>query len=361
MSAERFFKRWRIGVCGSSHNLPEPAAQMCEAIGEELGRVRNVKIVHSGLKRRAGARGGTYAADWHFIEGARRTVGTAAHRERIETMIADSDRAGPQNISVEAEGIEAEPESEGELFFEGEIRQVRARNRTARRFRFVSSLDAMIAVGGGFGTRQQLTLAAAIETPAIPVPCFKGTTAKFWADHRTELTEALGVDTATAERWERTPAGRHEIVELAKDMVAALLRSLPQRCFVIMPYDLRFDTLYDLVIEPAVSSLGAEILRLDRLHQPGTVTQQIEEGIRTADYCIVVLDGLRPNVLYEMGMATALEKPLVVVMQKGALGAETHVPFDISTLKRIEYDRPDKGTLERLRSAVQHLQRPATA
>src|SRR6185436_14320565 len=97
---------------------------------------------------------------------------------------------------------------------------------------------------------------------------------------------------------------------------------------------------------PAVRDSRDEIRRLDRLQAPGAVTRQIEEGIRTSDYCIAVLDGMRPNVLYEMGFAQALRRPLILVLRQGQIASE--VPFDIATLQRIEYVRPDAGTLNRL-------------
>ena len=120
-----------------------------------------------------------------------------------------------------------------------------------------------------------------------------------------------------------------------------------------MPYAEEHDTLYDLVIEPAVRDSRDEIRRLDRLQAPGVVTRQIEEGIRTSDYCIAVLDGMRPNVLYEMGYAQALGRPLILVLRQGQIAND--VPFDIATLQRIEYVRPDAGTLSRLKNAIRQV------
>lgn len=349
-----YFSHWRIGVCGSSHDLPPMAEEMCEAIGEQLGALATVKVVHSGLKRRAGAKPGTFAADWHFIEGVRRTMRQPAD-DRIETILAEYDVAGPGAMNVDAGNRQLDPQSGAEMFIAGRVVQYKARNREARRFRFVNALDAVIGLGGGVGTRQQLTLGSAIDIPVLPVPSFGGTAARFWKEHRGDLMGRLGIDETTALQWEETPRTQEDIYRVATDMVQKLMLCLPRRCFVIMPYDVRFDTLYDLVIEPSVNSLGDTVMRLDRIGRPGAVIQQIEDGIRSADYCIVVLDGMRPNVLYEMGMAQALGKPLAIIMQKGALGDEAHVPFDISTLQRIEYERPDKDTLIRLRQALQHL------
>ena len=309
-----------------------------------------------GLKRRADAPPGSFAASWHFIQGAKRKI-RGDTSQRIETIVAgtnvDVSSVGPAQLA----GRQSDLASGNELFIEGDTNQVKAANRQARRFHFVSSLDAIVAVGGGTATREQLTLASAIEIPMVPVPFVKGTAASFWSENRERLADDLGLDLETLARWEAAPSDNADVHSVAKEMVEQLVAKLPRRCFVIMPYDQRYDTLYDLVIEPALHSMGCEIFRLDRLHRPGTVIQQIEEGIRAADFCIVVLDGFRPNVLYEMGYAQALLKPLVLVLQKGELENHGDVPFDISTLQRIDYERPDRTTLSRLKLALGHLAR----
>lgn len=354
---QAYFSSWRVGVCGASHGLPDVGRRTCEALGEKLGALASVKIVHMGLKHRADAPPADFAASWHFIEGAKRTLAGPASR-RIETIVAGPNTAEGATAMTRRMPQHADPPAGNELFIEGVANQVKAGNRQARRFHFVNSLDAIVGVGGGTATREQLTLASAIELPMVPVPFVKGTAATFWAENRDRLASDLQLDTAMLERWERPPVNEAEIQAITSEMVTRLVQRLPRRCFVIMPYDPRYDTLYDLVIEPALASMGCEIVRLDRLHRPGTVIQQIEEGIRTADFCIVVLDGFRPNVLYEMGYAQALGKPLVLVLQNGQLESPDDVPFDISTLQRIDYERPDRNTLARLKLALAHVARP---
>lgn len=346
------FALWRIGVCGTSYDLAEGAAQMCEAIGERLGQHPTAIVVHTGLKRRMGGKTASFAADWHFIEGVRR-AGAGPLGLKVETVIADSEAASPALASVAMEGRRPTGEPP-EMFLEGNVNRVKARTRDARRFRFVSSLDAMIALGGGHGTRQQLTLAAAIDIPILPVPCFDGAANRFWHDHRDDLIQQFNLDKAATAVWETHPRAHSEISRLADDMVTRLLARLPRRAFIIMPYASEFDTLYDLVIEPAVSVRGDTIHRLDRLNRPGNINLQIESGIKAADYCVVVLDGFRPNVLYEMGYAHALGKPLILILRTGELQKADDVPFDISAFQRIEYLRPDRSTLGKLRAALHH-------
>ena len=353
MPDQSHFGLWRVGVVGTSHNLVPGASIMCEALGECLARQPTVLLVHGGLKRRSQADPGTLSADWHFVQGARRVQG---HRERIETVLPEGDSQTPTlSRKPRAEGMD---DAGAEMFIEGALRRIKGRTREARRFGFVSSLDAIVAVGGGYGTRQQLTLASAIEKPMLPVPCFGGAARDFWNEHLPVLTSQLGLSEKTARDWEQEPAA-DQFKSRAEAMLAAVLAKLPKRAFIIMPYATEHDTLYEFVIEPAVKASRDEINRLDRRQMAGDVNKQIKEGIESSDYCIVVLDQWRPNVMFELGYAHAHDKPLILLLRQGQ-AQNQEVPFDISGMKRIEYVRPGKDTLEQLKEAVRQVVRRST-
>ena len=357
MQEQSRFGLWRVGVVGTSHRLPTAAARMCELLGECLVRERTVLLVHGGLKRRSQEDSTNLAADWHFVEGARRCL-QQNRDERIETVLPEPDLDASTPTFSGRPGREGD-DPHAEMFIEGALRRIKGRTREARRFGFVNSLDALVAVGGGYGTRQQLTMAAAVEKPVLPVPCFDGAAREFWNNHRGLLLDQLNIEEDTAVSWETEPATAADVEARAEAMVSALLARLPKRAFVIMPFASEHDTLYDLVIEPAVTAVRDEICRLDRMQAPGGVTGHIEQGIRTSDYCVVVLDEMRPNVMFEMGYAYALGKPLILLLRKGQV-QESEIPFDISTLQRIEYLRPDAGTLRRLKEAVRLAVRRST-
>ncbi len=81
---------------------------------------------------------------------------------------------------------------------------------------------------------------------------------------------------------------------------------------------------------------------------------QISEGLSKADYVIYVLDGMRPNVLYELGIAHPLGKPSVLLWKKTA-DIEIRAPFDIAQEQRIEYRSFDNQLKPRLEKAIRHL------
>jgi nucleoside 2-deoxyribosyltransferase len=124
-----------------------------------------------------------------------------------------------------------------------------------------------------------------------------------------------------------------------------------------MPFHQNFNRLYDSIIDPVITLQGDAPVRVDRVGSPGNVTAQIEDGLRTCDYAIAVLDHLRPNVLYELGGAHAHRKPVILLNQRGALGTEG-VPFDIQVQQRLEYTNLD-GDLADLQARLSQMVRMA--
>ena len=109
------------------------------------------------------------------------------------------------------------------------------------------------------------------------------------------------------------------------------------------------------MIEPVIQKAGDYPIRLDRAAVPGDVGRQIVEGIRQCDYIVAVLDGLRPNVLYELGLAHGRSKPTVLLNRLGSLSASETIPFDLSMYQRLEYETVDASLVERLEHTLGRL------
>jgi predicted Rossmann-fold nucleotide-binding protein len=328
-----------IGVCGSSKGLSEAAAAFCECLGRSLAEHTNLVIASGGTKKRsmpAMPEHSAYAADWHIVSAALQVIPKAKHAERIQTFLM--------------------PEGEMDGYFEaGTRRQPRGRTGQARRFSFVRHLDALIAVAGRGGTGQELALASELGIPILPVPSFGDASAEHWRAYREELVPQLGLTEAQAHRWERSCTSPDEARSLAREMLDAFLVTLPRKCFVIMPFHGRYDDLYVQVIEAGVNACGDRPVRIDRLGMPGDVIEQIRRGLRACDYAIAVLDEMKPNVLYELGVAHAWDKPVILLNRRDALNASA-VPFDIAGQQRFEYVSTGPDEAERLARAIRELQ-----
>ena len=335
MKADPLVARRKIGVCGSSKELKPDALRFCEALGERLGARAEVRIVSGGTKTRRDVQPGDCAAEWWIVGAAVKAMPRAAIFDRVVTVVREDD---PDSASFKI-GLEQHP---------------RGKTGEARRIAFVRQVDALIAVSGGGGTDQELALAFEHDIRVLPVPLFGGAAAKYWKLYRDELMADLRIDSRTASRWERAPASSAGVTKLAGEMVDCLLRSLPRRCFVIMPYHESYDGLYDFIIKPAIEAAGDEAIRVDRAGQPGDVTRQIAEGIKHCEYAVAVLDDLRHNVIYELGMAHGHGKSTILVNRKGALGSGG-APFDISTQQRLEYSAMDAQLPPRLTRLIKKI------
>src|SRR5690348_11003486 len=118
---------------------------------------------------------------------------------------------------------------------------------------------------------------------------------------------------------------------------------MPRTCFVISPIgepgsDTRklADDLLELIIDPALESLGFDVVRADKIIGSGTITSEIINLVQNADLCIIDLTGHNANVFYECGRRHETARPFIQVMQRGE-----KPPFDVSGIRTIFYDLSD--------------------
>lgn len=129
-----------------------------------------------------------------------------------------------------------------------------------------------------------------------------------------------------------------------------ILEASSKLCFVMMPFGGDSDQVYRSLIMPAVMDAGLRLWRADQISMPGTIVEQVRTSIRQARVCVADITGSNANVLYEVGYAQALEKPLVLL-------AETteRIPFDVAHLRIIDYGGRMAEARKELRNAVSYL------
>jgi hypothetical protein len=113
-----------------------------------------------------------------------------------------------------------------------------------------------------------------------------------------------------------------------------------RRAFVISPIGAEgtptrdhADDVFEFIISPALQELGIEALRADQLAMPGRLSEQMISAILGESFCIAILTGANPNVYYELAIAHAAARPVVVLIEKGQA-----LPFDVKDIRSIEYD-----------------------
>jgi hypothetical protein len=110
-------------------------------------------------------------------------------------------------------------------------------------------------------------------------------------------------------------------------------------CFVMMSFSSPIGDYYSTVYEPAIQKTGLRPLRADAdIFGTGKIIDQIWRGINSAKVLVAELTGRNPNVFYELGLAHALDKPVVLVCSRAN---EHDVPFDLQHIRVIYYDVTD--------------------
>ncbi|MEJ7759556.1 MAG: hypothetical protein WKF55_08165 [Gemmatimonadaceae bacterium] len=124
-------------------------------------------------------------------------------------------------------------------------------------------------------------------------------------------------------------------------MSSALADPTPRRtCFVVMPitdptpYEQgHFRRVYEHIIKPSCARAGFDATRSDDVERTNHIILDVLRRVLQADVVLCDLSGRNPNVLYELGVRQAFNKPVVLIKD-----SQTERIFDIQGLRDIEYD-----------------------
>lgn len=127
----------------------------------------------------------------------------------------------------------------------------------------------------------------------------------------------------------------------------------PKKVFVISPIGsegsperLRADRFLKYIVRKALPAPMYEVERADEHDSPHAITAAMLSAIVDADVCVVDITGRNPNVFYELALAHAMDKHVVIMD-----GSSEHSPFDIQDQRSIKY-----GLMpEEVESAVNQL------
>jgi hypothetical protein len=128
---------------------------------------------------------------------------------------------------------------------------------------------------------------------------------------------------------------------------AARVRQFLDSCFVMMPFGDWFDRYYQEIYVPAIRAAGFEPVRSDELFATGSVVEQIWEQIEKSSVLLADLTDKNANVFYELGLAHAAHKPVVL-----SAARIEDVPFDLRHLRVITYDVREPRWADNLAKAV---------
>jgi hypothetical protein len=113
--------------------------------------------------------------------------------------------------------------------------------------------------------------------------------------------------------------------------------SATDSCFVMQPFAPPLGGYYEKIFRPAIEKAGLNPVRADaEIFGTGKIMDQVFQGIAAAKVLVAELTTRNPNVFYELGVAHALKKPVVLISAR-----EEDVPFDLQHIRVIYYDVTD--------------------
>lgn len=163
--------------------------------------------------------------------------------------------------------------------------------------------------------------------------------------------KSIFFDTLTMSKLISEHEGKYRIIdaleeqgegqEKAKETFKKLEKSAKVKsddsCFVMMPFREPHGSYYEKIYKPAIEKAGLKPVRADdEIFGTGKIMDQILTGINSSKVLIAELTTRNANVFYELGLAHALEKPVVLVSSN-----EGDVPFDLNHIRVIYYDVND--------------------
>lgn len=117
--------------------------------------------------------------------------------------------------------------------------------------------------------------------------------------------------------------------------------------FVLTPFNEKYFSQYQ-VIEALVIDMGFNCTRGDDSNISSNILGHIIEQISKARLVIANISGRNPNVFYELGIAHALGKPVIIVSE-----SLSDIPFDVNASRILAFD-DEKDLGRKLRNWFVH-------
>lgn len=109
--------------------------------------------------------------------------------------------------------------------------------------------------------------------------------------------------------------------------------------FVIMPFSVINNSVYVRIIQKIGRDTGKKVLRGDDFFQQKHIMSEVWSCIYNASLIIADCTGNNPNVMYELGIAHTLGKPVIAITKDSHI----NLGFDIQSLRTIRYEDSIEG------------------
>ncbi len=106
-----------------------------------------------------------------------------------------------------------------------------------------------------------------------------------------------------------------------------------KKCLVMSPFGGFFDDYHLDIYCPAIEAANLFPMRADDLFRSSNIVEDVWSMILSSEVLLADLTGRNPNVFYELGLAHAARKPVVLITRE-----TDDVPFDLRALRYLSYE-----------------------
>jgi hypothetical protein len=133
-----------------------------------------------------------------------------------------------------------------------------------------------------------------------------------------------------------------QVKDLGLNPIFNRLEIAPRKnhCFYLGPFSEPFNAIYRDHVVPGLAAEGITVSRADEIFSTEVVIEDIWSNIVAATFVVADLTTKNANVLYEVGMAHTVGRPVVIVTQD-----MDDVPFDLRHRRCIVYSHTPRGCL----------------
>ncbi|MCP4985132.1 MAG: hypothetical protein GY928_03390 [Colwellia sp.] len=142
-----------------------------------------------------------------------------------------------------------------------------------------------------------------------------------------------------------------ELTEIGSRLERELKSGKAPICFVIMPFGKEdLDVVYIDYVKPSVEQLSFQCVRGDDIFGNNIIMDDVVRSIQESTILVADLTYKNANVFYELGLAHAMDKKVVLLAQ-----STDCVPFDLRHRRVCLYEYSPRGCKKLEQEIIEHV------
>jgi len=161
-----------------------------------------------------------------------------------------------------------------------------------------------------------------------------------WCDPSVPQERQLSVCRQILENWKWRNRERNRIMDVRPFFGSPgdYSTAYEEFCFVLMPFEEPFTVIYEDHIKKVVERSQYSCAKADDFYSATEVIKDIWRHINRAAVIVADVTTRNPNVMYEIGIAHTVGKPVVLLSQ-----SMDSIPFDLRAVRHIHYEYTPRG------------------